>query len=344
MLGKNKKPHKLSHEILGILIIVLVISLVLVQLLCVCGMLIVDHYCVMKAIEPTEVQWIQLDNWVWNVSILISVLFFIILFLFLLGERFSYIREVMRGIDAMQAGNLDHEIPKEGNNEITRLAEAVNELSKTQKEVKEKEKALAEEKEQLVRSLSHDIRTPLTSIVSYTELLLTEKIQEPEMQKEYLQLIDKKAGQIRELTEVLLDGGRRKPEWIPDARLLVMQLLDEMEDILEEPYIPEMDMEACQAVEMYADVQELRRIFDNLASNIQKYADPRNPISISIATNESCLRILQKNRKAKKETEAEGYQIGLKSIQRIVHNYNGSMKIQQDDSAFEIELILSLKA
>ena len=73
-------------------------------------------------------------------------------------------------------------VPVEGNNELTQLAKSVNYLSQTQREVKQREQALSAEKEQFIRGLSHDIRTPLTSIMAYSELLAGEKAVAPEEQ------------------------------------------------------------------------------------------------------------------------------------------------------------------
>ena len=84
--------------------------------------------------------------------------------------------------------------PVEGNNELTQLAKSVNYLSQTQREVKQREQALSAEKEQFIRGLSHDIRTPLTSIMAYSELLAGEKAVAPEEQEKYLHLIHTKAG------------------------------------------------------------------------------------------------------------------------------------------------------
>ena len=170
----KKKQHRgqtLSRQILGLLAVTLLISVVLMQILSYSARGIIENILFLQDILLTETQYADLNDWIFNLSLLVSVIFFILLFLFLLGERLSYINDILKGIDALQQGNQEHTVPIEGHNELTQLATSVNYLSATQKQIKEKEQALAEEKEQLTRSLSHDIRTPLTSILSYTELL-----------------------------------------------------------------------------------------------------------------------------------------------------------------------------
>ena len=118
-----------------------------------------------------------------------------------------------------------------------------------------KEKALNEEKEQLIRTLSHDIRTPLTSILSYSEFLSSPQTCSSEALQEYLPLIQKKALQIRELTDILLDGGKRNPERFEDARLLMEQLIGEFEDALEDNYKVSTDFAQCSPFAGIFDVQ-----------------------------------------------------------------------------------------
>ena len=336
----GQKRRKLSGEILGVLTITFVIALFLFQLLRIAAGAIIDSVLFMQDIVLTEAQYMQADDWVFNLSLLVSVGFFVILFLFLLGERLSYIRDILEGIDALQKGQENHMVPVEGNNELTQLAKAVNYLSKTQREVKQREQAISEEKEQFIRGLSHDIRTPLTSIMAYSELLAGQNDAAPEEQARYLNLIHTKAGQIKEMTDLLLDGSKRSPEYFENACLLMEQLAEEFESMLEDDFSVKTAL-TCPAFSATFDVQELQRIFDNLISNVQKYAAPDKPILLTISAENEQLIIRQENAVRKLDAPAEGYQIGLKSIQRIAQNYGGRVEVQQDDAMFMIRILLS---
>ena len=338
---KSNKRRKLSGEILGLLAVTLVLALILLQFLGIVARAMIDSFLFMRDIVLTEAQYAQLDDWVLHLSLLVSVAFFIILFLFLLGERLSYIREVLAGIDALRSGQEDYVVPLEGSNELTQLAEAVNYLSRTQREVKEQERVLNEEKEQFIRALSHDIRTPLTSIMAYSELLTGANTVDPQEQTRYLELIQHKAGQIKDMTDILLDGSKRNPEYFEDARLLIEQLTAEFEEMLEDGFSIEASLD-CPAFPGTFDVQELRRIFDNLVSNVQKYADPDRPVKISISLEGVQLLIRQENAVRERIAPADGYQIGLRSIQRIAQNYAGQVDVQKDDAAFAITITLSV--
>ena len=338
---KSNKRRKLSGEILGLLAVTLVMALILLQFLGIVARAMIDSFLFMRDIVLTEAQYAQLDDWVFHLSLLVSVAFFIILFLFLLGERLSYIREVLAGIDALRSGQEDYVVPLEGSNELTQLAEAVNYLSRTQREVKEQERVLNEEKEQFIRALSHDIRTPLTSIMAYSELLIGANTVDPQEQTRYLELIQHKAGQIKDMTDVLLDGSKRNLEYFEDARLLMEQLAGEFEETLEDDFSVERSLD-CSAFPGTFDVQEMRRIFDNLISNVQKYADPDRPVRISISLEGAQLLIRQENAIRRSDVPAQGYQIGLRSIQRIARNYGGRADVRRDDLMFAIAITLSV--
>ena len=302
---------------------------------------VVETYCFNHDIPMTEFDWIAADRWIIGMSTFLSACAFSVLFLSLLNDRIAYIRKITAGIERLRAGQKDPELPLEGNNELTELAGAINEMSQAQQQLRQKEQTLAREKEQLIRSLSHDIRTPLTSILAYSEYLASLDQVSPEELKAYLQLIQKKAGQIRELSAILLDGGKRNPEWFEDGRLLLEQIGSEFEGELEEQFDVRVDFSDCGAFSGSFDVQELRRIFDNLCSNIQKYADPGCPVFLSVVLEGSGLTIRQHNTVRQPKSRSEGYQIGINSIRRIVQNYAGQVSIRQTPAEFTIAITLS---
>ena len=195
---------------------------------------------------------------------------------------------------------------------------------------------MAEEKEQLVRSLSHDIRTPLTSILAYSELLSQ---QLEGQQKTQLDMIHSKAEQIRDLTAILLDGTRRQLELFEDGKLLMEQIAAEFEEELETQYSVSIDFRRCFPFSARLDVQELRRIFDNLVSNIRKYADPAHPVRLAVAYENSALLILQSNTILPQNEQTESYGIGLNSIRRIAQLYGGSVTVEETGEQFCISVI-----
>ena len=340
MTRKNRKPRKLAHELLGLIAISALVAVVLFLILSTLAGMVAEEYCFQNDIYMTEFDWMDVDRWIFTASTLISVASFSILFLLMLSDRMDYIRTITRGIDALGRGE-SCALPLKGNNELTALAAAVHEMSAAQQQIREKEAAIMAEKEQFVRAMSHDIRTPLTSVLAYSEYLATEEVP-PEQQKAHLQMIRKKAEQIRDLTDLLLDGSKRNPEHFDDAHLLMQQLAAEFEEGLED-FLLEMDLDRCDAFAASFDVQELRRIFDNLSSNIQKYADPARPVRLKICTEEKALCIHQQNAVRANPTATDSYGLGLQSIRRIAQFYDGQVRVEQTAGQYAITIVLTVE-
>ena len=337
----QKKYRRLSLETLGLFAVCFVVALLLYLFLSAAGLGVVTNYCADREIVLDEMQLYELDGVVFSVSLVVSVCFFIVLFLILFGERLAYIRTIIVGIDALRRGEYGHRLPAVGNNELTQLAEEVNYLLESEQELRAAEQRLQEEREALIRALSHDIRTPLTGILSYTQLLEGQESYTPEQQREYLSLVRRKAEQIKELTDVLLDGGNRALERFDNARVLMEQLAGEFEEMLEDSFSLSVDLSRYPAAPGCFDVRELRRIFDNLISNVQKYAEPTQPVVLSVAATESGAIIRQRNGIRQHGERSEGYRVGLASIRRIAQSYGGSVEILQDEKTFEIVITLS---
>lgn len=338
LTDKKTRRRKLSVEVLGILAMCLAVSVFLYLFLSMFGVVIIEEYCWQNDITPDSY---LLNGAVFSVSLAVSVIFFVVLFLILFGERLAYIQRIIGGVDAMQSGELGHKLELEGNNELTQLAEAINYLSDTQKQIKEKDRRINQEKEELIRTLSHDIRTPLTSLLAYSELMISKQDPTAEEQREYALLVRRKSQQIKEITDILLDGSKRSPEHFDNARVLMEQLASEFEEALENDYSLAVDLSGCPNFQGSFDVQEMRRIFDNLISNVQKYADPAHPVRLEVRKEGQDIIIKQSNAVRKDPLQAESYHLGLISIRRIAHSYGGSTDVIQNDSFFEITVTLS---
>lgn len=296
MLNKRK----ISREILGLTGISFVISAFFYGFIRTMANSVVLSYCDNMAIVLSESQEWEIGNLIKNVSGVAAVIIFVVLFLFLVGEK---------------------------------IENAVHELQM-------KEKSLYEERENLYRSLSHDIRTPLTTILSYSEYM-KEKIEEESMH-EYITRVQRKAEQIKNLTDQLLDGGVRNLEKIENGKFLMQQLADEWETALENNFQCEIDMNNCPDFAGEFDVREMRRIFDNLVSNVEKYADESKGVRLGISEKEECLVIKQENMIKKELQNVESRGIGITSIKRIVENYGGEVLVNKEDDRFTIEIIFRI--
>ena len=335
------KRRKLSHEILGLIAIAAVLSLIMFLVLSGIATGVTEEYIFNHDIPMDEFDWIAMYQRIYTVAAVLSCIAFSVLFLAMMQSRIAYIQTITEGISQLQEQPKKLTLPLKGHNELKFLAEAVNDMSQAQLALREQEQALAQEKEQLIRALSHDIRTPLTSILAYSDYLTTREEITPAEQKNYLGLIRKKAEQIRDLTAILLDGSKRNLEYFDDGKLLMEQIVEEFQEELEEEFTVTVDFSGCPAFSGSFDVQELRRIFDNLSSNVRKYADPAKPVTLSVGLENGALLIRQINAVLPEKPQSESYKIGLNSIRRIAQHYGGSVAVEEKVAAFSITVMLS---
>lgn len=340
----KRKQRKLAHEILGLIGISGAVCLVLFFLLSGITTAIAEEYIFNNSIEMTEFDWISLDRQIFGGSALLACLGFSTIFLSLLNDRIAYIRKITQSIENLRSGAQDIVIPLQGANELTELASAINDMSAAECELKKKQQALAREKDELIHTLSHDIRTPLTSILAYSDYLGSKENITPEEQQNYIKLIKNKGEQIRDLTGILLDGARRSPENFENAKFLLEQIISEFEEDLEDRFQLKVDLSGCPDFSGCFDVQELRRIFDNLSSNIQKYADPNSEVILEIKTADGQIAIRQRNAVLYGASNPDSYRIGLNSMRRIAQHYSGQVTVNQSEKSFEIIITLNILA
>ena len=273
-----------------------------------------------------------------------AVVVFLVMFLYLIGQKLSYILELNKAIQQLEGGNLGYRIAVEGEDELSELAANLNHLAQTLQVYRQNEEKLETERIELIQSLSHDIRTPLTAILSYTDFIKEKRYDSPEKLENYIYTIQKKAYQIKELTQLLFDAQQpirdiNENETF-DGKVLLTQLMHEYEGILEdEDFCVVSYIENLESFNTRINPQDLVRVFDNLCSNIIKYADQSEKVVFEIGLEEQVLTIIQRNIvKVVESKNVESYGIGLKNIKQIVDKYNGNIKVGPIDKDYTIEI------
>ena len=342
----TERKRRLTHELIGDMGISLVISLFVFCFLYFMSSSLAERYMQAREIVITDTQSRVLGAWIMSLCIAACVIVFIVLFLFMSGRRFSYLAAIIKEIDSLGNPGERISVQIEGNDELTELARSINYMSAAQAEIVEKEKQLRERREIFVRNLSHDIRTPLTAMISYSEMMRDRGELTREEAEKYTDMMLRRSTQIRELTDRLLDEGRSEPERIDSVKLLLEQLFEEWAETLEEGFECEMSITGEDGA-AEADVYAIRRIMDNLASNVRKYADPGRAIELSAQISragESGMRIVICETNAVKEeiSQEESRGIGLDSIRRIAELLGGGVKTAEADGGFSVTVTLYL--
>ena len=218
---------------------------------------------------------------------------------------------------------------------------------------------------ELITNVSHDIKTPLTSIINYVNLL--QSVEDPEQAKKYLAVLEKKSKRLQKLTEDLIEASKAST-----GNITVNIMPNDLHELLEQAIGEYTDrFDACKleivtnipdnARSVMADGRLLWRIFSNLFSNLVKYAQPKtrvyinsvrtidNNIMISIknvsreALNISAEELTQRFVRGDESRHSEGSGLGLNIVENLVNLQNGHFNIVIDGDLFRTNVILPAK-
>ena len=357
-LTKSHKIPKLSLEFIGYVVISAAISLFSFTFLYSMS----ESLSIKFAEASQNMQGVILDgDLVYYIQLacgLGAMIVFVSILLFLIGKKVSYILTINNAVQSLEGGNLAAQIEIEGDDELSELAFSINNFSAAITSHMEQEEILKSEKSSLVKSLSHDIRTPLTSIISYSDFIKNKKYNNEEQLKEYLSVIENKAYRIKELTDQLFmsDIQNNHPfeseDFVPivDGKLLILQLLQEiLLPLSNEGFDIEvnggntMDTIIIPDFEINIDPPDLARIFENLASNISKYAEKAKPVVLAITMADNQLKIKQANHIFTcTQSSNESHGIGLKNIDKLAVKYGGYMYAHTENNLYEVVVFLGI--
>ena len=264
----------------------------------------------------------------------------------------------------MAEGNLKTAVPTD----LGVFSELGEELTKVQTGFA---KAVAEEaksqnmKTELITNVSHDLKTPLTAIITYVDLLKKEDITEEE-RKEYVETLDKKSQRLKVLIEDLFEVSKASSNNITlyctdmDLVNLLKQVCLENEDKIAESTLDfrwNLPEKKCVA---YLDPNRTYRIIDNLIQNILKYSMPHSRVYIDMEENKTeyvihfkNMSAIEMNFDASEITErfvrgdlsrnTEGSGLGLAIAQSFTEMQNGKFEVQIDGDLFKVNLRFNKK-
>jgi len=213
---------------------------------------------------------------------LIVLLFFSVLLLILYFVLFShrfvvYVREIIQGIEKMKSGNFTEEIPVRGNDEFSEIADSINEMRKNLGETLAQQKMIEQTKDELVTNVAHDLRTPLTSILGYLDLLIQNDSLTEEQKQKYLGIVSSKARQLETLIKDLFDYTRYDKDKVQikkeilDLNLFMPQLVDEFYPSFMENHLNCVTHFSEGPLNIEGNGELLARAIGNLMSNAIKY-------------------------------------------------------------------------
>lgn len=246
-------------------------------------------------------------------------------------------------VQEVSDGDLKASIDPTSNDEIGRLAENVDKMRDAIVDKLRHEKEAWDANTQLITAMSHDIRTPLTSLIGYLDIIESGKYKSKEEAIRYVSSSRDKALQLKELSDKLFQyflvfGSHDKERELEtfDAGILLQQLISEHSAELI-GYGFAIDFEyRVEGVELKAELSSMRRLFDNVFSNIMKYADKSYHVRISADIEDDRIVIRLINRVLAVSRKVESNNIGLKTCEKICRDMDGSFSYTDDEESSQL--------
>ena len=283
----------------------------------------------------------------WIVSLLLGCA---VLALTLLAYNRRVARRVVaisQEVQSIGAGNLYLQLEPKGRDEISQLTASVEQMRLSLLRKTSEEQRALQQNSDLITAMSHDIRNPLTSLIGYLDLLEMQQAQLPEDLRRYVLASRDKAYQLKDLTgemfRYFLVFSRGEQETHPepyDAQILCAQLLGECAEELRSRGFDVNLLLLGTPCTVTTDAQMLKRVTDNLLSNIEKYADPAARLTILAEREGERLHVCFANRARRELARVESNHIGLRTCAAILKLLGGEFVTHRDGEAFTAEFTL----
>lgn len=286
---------------------------------------------------------LQIRNFVRLAGLLLSLLIFCAVMIPGIVRLVRRIGVLSRETGVLMAGDLDHAIKVKGRDELSALGEDIERLRLSVLARLEGEREAVGANARLITSLSHDIRTPLTKLTGYLDILTYEKYQGQEEHDEYLRLSSEKAAQLKALTDQLFtsaqvaapaSGLEQPPEAVDGGALLGQLLTEQCDDLCREGFIiqpPVFDRKFTLCLR----TEDAVRVFDNLYSNFRKYADPASPIEITWKDAPERVTLRFRSRVLPAPDRADSHGLGVPTMRELLERSGGTLEARQKDGVYQ---------
>lgn len=229
--------------------------------------------------------------------VLLGILIFSLIFLLLQRKMARDIETIAHAVKQISEGDLSTRLELEGEGELTDIAENLNRMEEDIQELIDKERTSEQSKTDLITNVAHDLRTPLTSILGYLELLRKNQKLSPEMQQKYLDIAYNKSVRLQKLIEELF-GFTKLSYGKINMNVTKVDIVELLAQLLEESY-PNFQKNGLsydfvsnrKAQIIEADGDLLARLFDNLIGNAIKYGKEGKRVRVSLRADREIVTI-----------------------------------------------------
>lgn len=260
-------------------------------------------------------------------------------------KKVRYIALLESELQILKGGDLTYPISVRGKDELASLAEEMDAMRLAILERQQAKEQAVKANRELVTAMSHDLRTPLTSLLGYVEILNLHKYQGEE-QERYIHAIREKVYQIKRMSDKLFEYFlvfRREKEDLEFQKVNGIEFLgqvveESLFDMENEGFEIERTSDEIDCTLMM-DVEAVRRVFGNLFSNMIKYADRSQPVMVRYEQRDGRLSVCFINKMAAGVRTGESSHIGLRTCEKIMDDHGGQFRYREQDGQFEAEVV-----
>ena len=299
-------------------------------------------------------------------SLVLSVIVFIALFIIITNKKMKYIEEIEAGLRIISDGDLSYRIEEKGKDEIKNLAANINNMAYEIQSRIESERRSEKTKNELITNVSHDLRTPLTSVMGYIGLVKEGKYKTEQEKNDYLNIAFNKSNQLKELIDDLFEYTKLNNNGILIEKRkinlveLLSQIIEEYLHLFEENNLTIDKSFHSEKTYVNVDPGKIVRVFENLFSNAIKYSDKPGNITIFTKRDNEYVSVGIKNKgdvidndklnrlfdrfyrvDEARNSKVKGSGLGLAISKNIVELHEGKIWAESLDN--EITFYVSLK-
>ena len=297
---------------------------------------------------------------------LLLALLFIIPIIWLVRKKAIAYDTLRQGVEHIKAGDLEYQIVVNDTGEMFSLAADINAINQGLKLAVEREVQSERLKSELISNVSHDLRTPLTSIINYIDLLQREG-RDCENADQYLNILEQKAARLKTLTDDLFEVSKASSGNVEvqlDAVEIVALLKQGLGELDQQVHDSELEFRVQlpeEKIWVRADGRHLWRVIENLISNVLKYALPGSRVYIEPSQQQNWGEITIKNvsaselnipveelmerfKRGDESRSSEGSGLGLAIARNLMDLQEGELTLEIDGDLFKACVRLPLCA
>ena len=282
----------------------------------------------------------------------------VILYVYYLIKKLAYLSYIMEGTERIKGGDIHYKLDIIDDDNFSNLAENINNIGEGLDKAIYNQLKSERLKSELITNVSHDLKTPLTSIINYIELIKKEEDIKPEHIKDYVNVLDSKSKRLKVLIEDLFEASKASSGNLElnmekiDITQLLRQAIGEMEEKLSKANLDLKLRVPEEKTYIMADGKKLYRVLENLLSNISKYSLNNTRVYIDIIEEDDKVKLTMKNissyelnfdpeeimerfKRADESRNTEGSGLGLAIARDLVNAQGGRFEIDIDGDLFK---------